>query len=86
MEVAIEEAKLAGQRGDKPIGAVLVHNHKVIGKCQYLEYKKQQSPSCGELFGLGERAIPQKIWTGVYNLYYFGTLHNVYQYHSDGGH
>jgi len=32
METAIEEAKIAGQRGDKPIGAVLVHNHKIIGK------------------------------------------------------
>ncbi|NMB38931.1 MAG: nucleoside deaminase [Firmicutes bacterium] len=32
MQVAIEEAKIAGGRGDKPIAAVLVHNHKIIGK------------------------------------------------------
>jgi tRNA(adenine34) deaminase len=32
MQAAIEEAKIAGERGDKPIGAVLVHNHKIIGK------------------------------------------------------
>ena len=32
MQVAIEEAKIAGERGDKPIGAVLVHDHKIIGK------------------------------------------------------
>ncbi len=32
MQLAIEEAIIAGERGDKPIGAVLVHNHKIIGK------------------------------------------------------
>ena len=32
MQIAIEEAKIAGERGDKPIAAVLIHNHKVIGK------------------------------------------------------
>lgn len=32
MQAAIEEAIIAGERGDKAIGAVLVHNHKIIGK------------------------------------------------------
>lgn len=32
MQVAIDEAIIAGERGDKPIGAVLVHNNKIIGK------------------------------------------------------
>lgn len=32
MAIAISEARLAGERGDKPIAAVLVHDHKVIGK------------------------------------------------------
>ena len=32
MQLAIEEAIIAGERGDKAIGAVLVHNDKVIGK------------------------------------------------------
>ncbi len=32
MRQAITEAKVAGERGDKPIAAVLVHNDKVIGK------------------------------------------------------
>jgi tRNA(adenine34) deaminase len=32
MLAAIEEAKIAGKRGDKPIAAVLVHNHGIIGK------------------------------------------------------
>ncbi len=32
MSIAIEEAILAGERGDKAIGAVLVHGDKIIGK------------------------------------------------------
>jgi tRNA(adenine34) deaminase len=32
MSAAIEEACIAGERGDKPIAAVLVHNNKIIGK------------------------------------------------------
>ena len=32
MQCAIEEAKIAGERGDKPIAAILAHNHKIIGK------------------------------------------------------
>lgn len=32
MQVAIEEAIMAGERGDRAIGAVLVHNHKIISK------------------------------------------------------
>ncbi len=32
MQIAIEEATIAGERGDKPIAAVLVHHHKIIGK------------------------------------------------------
>lgn len=32
MQVAIEEAIIAGERGDKAIGAVLVHDHRIIGK------------------------------------------------------
>ncbi len=32
MDIAIEEAIIAGERGDKPIAAVLVHNNNIIGK------------------------------------------------------
>lgn len=32
MGIVIKEAELAGQSGDKPIAAILVHNNKIIGK------------------------------------------------------
>jgi tRNA(Arg) A34 adenosine deaminase TadA len=32
MQVAIDEAVIARKRGDKPIGAVLIHDSKIIGK------------------------------------------------------
>ncbi len=32
MKFAIKEARIAGERGDKPIGAVLVHNGDIIAK------------------------------------------------------
>lgn len=32
MELAIQEAIIAGERGDKPIAALLFHNNKIIGK------------------------------------------------------
>lgn len=32
MEIAIKEAIIAGERGDKPIAALLVHEHKIINK------------------------------------------------------
>ena len=32
MQAAIEEAIAAGDRGDKAIGVVLVHDHRIIGK------------------------------------------------------
>jgi tRNA(adenine34) deaminase len=32
MQAAINEAIIAGKRGDKPIGACLVHNSRIIGK------------------------------------------------------
>jgi tRNA(adenine34) deaminase len=32
MDVAISEAVIAGQRGDKPIAAILMHDNKIIGK------------------------------------------------------
>jgi len=32
MQIAIDEAIIAGQRGDMPIGSVLIHQDKIIGK------------------------------------------------------
>jgi tRNA(adenine34) deaminase len=32
MREALREAEEAGKRGDRPIGAVIVHNGKIIGR------------------------------------------------------
>ena len=32
MSIAIKEAETAGKRGDRPIGAVIVHNNTIIAK------------------------------------------------------
>jgi tRNA(adenine34) deaminase len=42
MREALKEAELALQQGERPIGAVIVHNDKVVGR-GHAQHKKRQS-------------------------------------------
>jgi len=49
MDVALEEAEIAGRRGDLPIGAILVHDGEVIGKGSNRIYTTRTSINHAEM-------------------------------------
>jgi tRNA(adenine34) deaminase len=54
MGLALEQARRAGERGEVPIGAVVVHNNQTVGN-GYNRREELQSPIAhGEIFALEE--------------------------------
>lgn len=54
MQLAIKEAKKAGQKGECPIGAVIVAQDKVIARAHNLRETKQIASNHAELIAIGK--------------------------------
>ena len=62
MKLAIEQARIAGENGDVPIGAVIVHNGRIIGKA-YNQREQLQDPTAhAEIIALTQAAAALENW------------------------
>ena len=62
MRTAIEAAKTAQDNGDVPIGAVIVHNDKIIAKA-YNQREQLQDPTAhAEIVALTQAAAALQSW------------------------
>ena len=62
MQVAIEQAGIAEENGDVPIGAVIVHNGQIIGKA-YNQREQLQDPTAhAEIIALTQAAAALETW------------------------
>ena len=62
MKLAIEQAKVAEENDDVPIGAVIVHNSKIIGKA-YNQREQLQDPTAhAEIIALTQAAAAIGSW------------------------
>lgn len=62
MAMAIEEAKLAAERGEVPVGAVYVHNGSVIAKAHNLRETLQDPSAHAEFMAMREAAKAVGSW------------------------
>jgi len=56
MRVALEEAQLAADKGEVPVGAVVIHQGQVIAKAHNLRESKQDPLAHAELLAIGAAA------------------------------
>jgi len=62
MKLAIEQAGIARENGDVPIGAVIVHNDTIIAKA-YNQREQLQDPTAhAEIIALTQAAAALEIW------------------------
>lgn len=62
MQIAIEQAEIAAENGDVPIGAVIVHNGQIIGKA-YNQREQLQDPTAhAEIIALTQAAAAFESW------------------------
>jgi tRNA(adenine34) deaminase len=62
MQVAIEQAKIAEENGDIPIGAVIVYKNQIIGKA-YNQREQLQDPTAhAEIIALTQAAAAKESW------------------------
>jgi tRNA(adenine34) deaminase len=62
MKVAIEQAKIAAENGDVPIGCVIVHNGLIIGRA-YNQREQLQDPTAhAEIIALTQAAAALESW------------------------
>jgi tRNA(adenine34) deaminase len=62
MKLAIEQARIAGENGDVPIGAVIVHNGQIVGKA-YNQREQLQDPTAhAEIIALTQAAAALEKW------------------------
>ena len=62
MQVAIEQARIAEENGDVPIGAVIVHESQIIGKA-YNQREQLQDPTAhAEIIALTQAAAALENW------------------------
>jgi tRNA(adenine34) deaminase len=62
IKIAIEEAGIAQENGDVPIGAVIVHNGQIIGKA-YNQREQLQDPTAhAEIIALTQAAAALESW------------------------
>ena len=62
MQLAIEQARIAYENGDVPIGAVIVHNGRIIGKA-YNQREQLQDPTAhAEIIALTQAAAALQNW------------------------
>jgi len=62
MELALAQAELARQKGDVPVGAVVVHEGKVIGRGHNLREVAQDPTAHAEMIALREAADHLGSW------------------------
>ena len=62
MQLAIEQAGIAEENGDVPIGCVIVHNSQIIGKA-YNQREQLQDPTAhAEVIALTQAAAALETW------------------------
>ncbi|MGA2172118.1 MAG: tRNA adenosine(34) deaminase TadA [Sedimentisphaerales bacterium] len=62
MRIAIDQAKIAEENGDVPIGAVIVHNNQIIAKA-YNQREQLQDPTAhAEIVALTQAAAALENW------------------------
>jgi len=62
MELAIDQARIAEENGDVPIGAVIVHGNKIIAKA-YNQREQLQDPTAhAEIIALTQAAAALENW------------------------
>jgi tRNA(adenine34) deaminase len=62
MRIAIEQARIAEENGDVPIGAVIVHENRVVGKA-YNQREQLQDPTAhAEIIALTQAAAALENW------------------------
>ncbi len=62
MKIAIEQAAIAEENGDVPIGCVIVHNNLIIGKA-YNQREQLQDPTAhAEIIALTQAAAAMETW------------------------
>ncbi len=62
MKIAIEQAQIAQENGDVPIGAVIVHNDTIIAKA-YNQREQLQDPTAhAEIIALTQAAAARQSW------------------------
>ncbi len=62
MQMAIEQARIAEENGDVPIGAVIVHESRIIGKA-YNQREQLQDPTAhAEIIALTQAAAALENW------------------------
>ena len=62
MQMAIEQARIAEENGDVPIGAVIVHETRIIGKA-YNQREQLQDPTAhAEIIALTQAAAALENW------------------------
>jgi tRNA(adenine34) deaminase len=62
MRAAIAEAKLAGGKGEVPVGAVIVHETKIIGRGHNLRELSQDPTTHAEMIAIREAAETLGSW------------------------
>ena len=62
MEVALKEAEKALQKGEVPIGAVIVHDHQIIGRGHNLVETLQDATAHAEMIAITAAAANQSSW------------------------
>ena len=62
MQMALEQARIAEENGDVPIGAVIVHENRIIGKA-YNQREQLQDPTAhAEIIALTQAAAALENW------------------------
>jgi tRNA(adenine34) deaminase len=62
MKIAIEQAQIAQENGDVPIGAIIVHNDTIIAKA-YNQREQLQDPTAhAEIIALTQAAAARQSW------------------------
>jgi tRNA(adenine34) deaminase len=62
MRLALDQAKIAEENGDVPIGAVIVHNNQIIGKA-YNQREQLKDPTAhAEIIALTQAAAALQSW------------------------
>ena len=62
MQMAIEQAKIAEDNGDVPIGAIIIHNNQIIAKA-YNQREQLQDPTAhAEIVALTQAAAALESW------------------------
>ncbi len=62
MQLAIEQAKIAEENGDVPIGAVIVYQNQIIGKAYNQRQQLQDPTAHAEIIALTQAAAALESW------------------------